>query len=121
MAGVRMLMLTSGGSDESGRFRELGIGAWLAKPVRQSELLDALLDLLGPAEPAAAGRRPRRPRRAGPEPTGRRLRVLLAEDHPINQKVATRMLEDQGHEVTVVGDGRQAVEAVGVGDLRRRS
>ena len=39
--------------------------------------------------------------------------MLLAEDHPINQKVAARMLEEQGHEVTIVGDGREAVEALG--------
>ena len=50
-----------------------------------------------------------------PGTTGRRLRVLLAEDHPINQKVATRMLEGQGHEVTVVGNGRLAVEALAPG------
>ncbi len=57
--------------------------------------------------------------RAG-EPGGcqvgrKRARVLLAEDHPVNQKLATRMLEKAGHKVTVVGDGLQAVQAVEAG------
>ena len=108
---VKLLMLTSGGADDSGQFRELGVGAWLAKPIHQSELLAAVLDLLrteGPRfEPIVLGL---------PEPSAspnrRRLRVLLVEDHPINQIVARLMLEDQGHEVTIVGNGRLAVEAV---------
>jgi CheY-like chemotaxis protein/anti-sigma regulatory factor (Ser/Thr protein kinase) len=48
---------------------------------------------------------------AAPAPARRRLRILLAEDHPVNQKVATRMLERDGHAVTVVGDGPAAVAA----------
>src|SRR5205085_10339177 len=43
----------------------------------------------------------------------RRLRVLLAEDHPINQKLATRLLERQGHTVAVVGNGLEALAALG--------
>ncbi len=106
-AGLAMLLLSSGGPDETCRHADLGIGGRLNKPVRQSELLGALLDLLAPdsdpdppppPEPSA--------------PTGPRLRVLLAEDHPVNQKVATRMLQDQGHAVTLVVDGRAAVDAV---------
>jgi two-component system, sensor histidine kinase and response regulator len=116
LAGIKMLMLTSGGSDESGRFRELGIGGWLSKPIRHSELFDAVLAAIGPTAPipavTGAGRV-----EAGPNPAGRRLRVLLAEDHPINQKVASRMLEGLGHEVTIVGDGRAAVEASGAVDF----
>jgi two-component system, sensor histidine kinase and response regulator len=114
LAGLKMLMLTSGGPDESGRSRELGIGGWLSKPVRQSELFDALLDVFRPIDPSPAVTGPGMVE-AGPRQEGRRLRVLLAEDHPINQKVASRMLEDQGHEVTIVGDGRAAVEASGAG------
>ncbi len=111
---VPMLMLTSGGADESERFRDLGIGGWLAKPIRHSELFDSLVGLLDPAgeriEAAIAAAEP------APVLSGRRLRVLLAEDHPINQKVARRMLENQGHEVTIVGDGRAAVIAAGSAD-----
>ncbi len=114
LAGLPMLMLTSGGADGSGRFRDLGIGGWLAKPIRHSELFNALVDLLHPrGERIEAAVAPARP---APGRPGRRLRVLLAEDHPINQKVARRMLEDQGHEVTIVGDGRAAVAAAGSTD-----
>jgi len=109
-ASTRMLMLTSGTPDEPARSRELGIGAWLDKPVRQSELLDSMLDLIG------TEKAPRPPVEPQPtEPTalpGRRLRILLAEDHPINQKVATRMMEGQGHQVSVVSNGRQALDAL---------
>jgi signal transduction histidine kinase/DNA-binding response OmpR family regulator/HPt (histidine-containing phosphotransfer) domain-containing protein len=108
---VRLLMLTSGGSDETGQFRDLGIGSWLAKPVHQSGLLDAILDLLGTKEvrfePISMA-----PLEPSMSPNRRRLRVLLAEDQPINQLVASLMLENLGHEVTIVGNGRLAVEAV---------
>ena len=110
LVGVRMLMLTSGGSDDPRRFRELGIGGCLSKPIRHSELFNALFDLLEPAGARLSIDVPAL-EEVRPKPAGRRLRVLLAEDHSINQVVATRMLEDQGHEVTVVGDGRAAVEA----------
>jgi signal transduction histidine kinase/DNA-binding response OmpR family regulator len=108
----RMLMLTSAGPDDASQLRELGIDGWLAKPIRQSRLLNAMLDVLGSTDPNKAPILVEPVRLAPPIPRlGRSLRVLLAEDHPINQKVAARMLEDQGHKVTVVGDGRKAVEA----------
>ena len=112
---VKMLMLTCGGVDESARFHDLGIGAWLTKPIRQSELFDALLGQLAPASAPTRSGRPAHDEADGAG--GRRLRVLLAEDHPINQKVATRLLERQGHAVTVVGDGRAAVEVAGREDF----
>lgn len=49
---------------------------------------------------------------SSPTTEAEKLRILLAEDNPINQKVATRQLQRYGHEVTVVGDGRQALETV---------
>ena len=115
-ASARLMMLTSGGSDESCRAVEIGIATWLAKPIRQSELLESILDLIGSGLTAPS------PIPGEPDPraslaTARRLRVLLAEDHPINQKVATRMLEDMGHEVFVVTNGRLAVEAVAAGSF----
>jgi CheY-like chemotaxis protein/HPt (histidine-containing phosphotransfer) domain-containing protein len=49
--------------------------------------------------------------------SGGGLRILLAEDHPVNQKVAARMLEGMGHHVVVVDDGRQAVDALDTSDV----
>ncbi|WZP00214.1 response regulator [Isosphaeraceae bacterium EP7] len=112
---VKILMLTSGGADESPRFRDLGIGAWLAKPVRQSELFNAVAALVGLAEDESQTAVPDGAERT---PTSsRQLCVLLAEDHPVNQKVAARMLEKLGHVVTIVGDGRAAVEAAAAGSF----
>ena len=117
IANTKMLMLTSdGGAEDASRCRALGISACLTKPVRQSELLNALMDLLrvcdGPGEDRRRTALIDRTVAPRPEPNGRRLRVLLAEDHPINQMVAARLLETLGHEVTVVGDGKAAVETL---------
>jgi two-component system sensor histidine kinase/response regulator len=104
-----IMMLTSGGhSSDLARCRQLGIAAYLTKPIRQAELWKALLTALGTAEPSrgpAHGATRRRP------DDGRQLRILLAEDSPVNQKLAVRLLEKMGHHVTVANDGREAMEA----------
>src|SRR5262249_61139487 len=81
--------------------------SFLTKPVRQSELRKAIQTALGARpEKLSSERRP--------PPTGaRRLRILLAEDNPINQKLATRLLEKQGHAVMVAGGGHEATETWG--------
>ena len=111
-----ILMLSSvGHSADTLRSRELGISAYLTKPVRQSVLLDAIL-----AVPHGNGH-PLPPR---PEvvmepaaPVVRALNILLAEDNVINQRVVTALLERQGHMVTVAGDGQQAVVAATAGNF----
>jgi CheY-like chemotaxis protein len=109
LAGTTLLMLTSAGQPgDVTRCRELGIDTYLTKPVKQSELLDAICTALGTSARDAvseAATAPAPPRR-------RPLEVLLAEDNAINQKLAVRLLEKQGHRVTVVGNGREAVAAV---------
>ena len=109
-----LIMLTSAGQrGDLIRCRKLGIHAYLTKPVKQSDLLDTIVDVMSkPAtatprtSPAARapGRALRRPRR--------RLEILLAEDNVINQKLTTRILKNQGHAVRVVGDGAQAIAAL---------
>jgi CheY-like chemotaxis protein len=89
--------------------RKLGISAYLVKPVRQSELLDLICKSLQPIAPNL-GEIPRvrnAPRRAD-SPS----RVLIAEDNMVNQTLARRLLEKRGYAVSVVGDGRAALEAV---------
>jgi CheY-like chemotaxis protein len=88
----------------------LGVSAYLTKPVRQSELLDALLLLLGGAGLAGPSEKGERPQTEHVAPA-QRLRVLLAEDSPTNQKLVIRLLERWGHQVTVANDGREAVAA----------
>ncbi len=105
-----IIMLTSAGRPEDvARCRELGIDAYLMKPVKQSELFDALLAVLGQSLRHAAA--PDGPRI--PDSAPRRLRVLLAEDNSVNQKLAVRLLEKQGHTVVVAADGQEALTALG--------
>jgi len=109
-AGIKLVMLTSAGQPEDvARCRKLGISAYLTKPIKQSELFDVIINAIGPPAPE----RPTAPqRRKGARPSQRSLRVLVAEDNRVNQLVATRILEKLGHQVTVVGNGREALAAV---------
>jgi two-component system sensor histidine kinase/response regulator len=105
------IMLTSGGQRGDGvRCKELGIAAYLIKPVLQADLLDALLQVLASsdavAQPAQVITRHRLRE-------GRPLRILLAEDNQVNQMLASRLLEREGHTVVVAGDGAQALDTLG--------
>ena len=105
------MMLTSGGQrGDAARCRELGIAAYLTKPISHGELWEALIKTLG--KPAVtAGASPIITRHTLRE--GRpNLRILLAEDNLVNQKVAVSILEKQGHLVTVVGDGQAVLTAL---------
>jgi CheY-like chemotaxis protein len=109
LSGLRVILLTAGplAGDEQ-RCRGLGVAALLKKPARQSELRAAMLAAL--AQPAAkpnAGLASLQARSDGAP-----LRVLLAEDNVVNQRVGRRLIERLGHSVVVVGDGRQAVRAI---------
>jgi PAS domain S-box-containing protein len=108
-AGVAVIMATSAtlGKDVE-RCRQLGITAHLTKPVRQSDLRAAILVGLGRGasdQPGARLRHHRRQRR-------RNLRILVAEDNLVNQKLATRLLEKAGHMVVVAANGRRALDAL---------
>ena len=110
------IMLSSAGLQrDAARCRELGIATYLTKPVKQSELLEGDQR----RHVGGHGHRPLRPRPGGggdPRPARQRpLRVLVAEDNPVNQRLAIRLLEKQGHEPTVVGDGREALDALEAG------
>lgn len=104
-----IVMLTSAGErGDAARCLELRISAYLLKPVKQSELLFTLLGVLhGPSEGRVGQALITR---HSIRESQRRLNVLLAEDNVINQKVATRMLEQMGHTVTLARDGKEALE-----------
>ena len=109
-----LIMLTSGGlSGENARALALGISGYLTKPVRQSELFDVMMKILEAAGSPAPEGTMTRPPEIPAEPAGKSqsLRILLAEDHVVNQKVALAMLQGMGHDTSVVPDGRKAVEA----------
>lgn len=108
LAQTSILMLTSDRQQGDGqRCRELGIAAYLVKPVRQAELCDAIVRTLMP-KPAWNNV----PEAAEASETGRSLRILLAEDNVINQKLASRTLENRGHSVTIAHNGREVLAAL---------
>jgi signal transduction histidine kinase/CheY-like chemotaxis protein len=105
LASTPILMLTlPGRQDDVARCRTLGVAECLAKPVFQPQLIDAMRSALGRKSERTAsphpGARPSLP--ASPS----QLRVLLAEDNVVNQKVAVRLLQRMGHSVTVTATGR---------------
>jgi PAS domain S-box-containing protein len=110
LSGVVVMMLTTAQQlDDAARCRALGIAAYLTKPIRQSELLDAIMTALG-SRPAAFDRMLDDPLEPAFRPA-RPLRLLLAEDNPVNQRLAVRILERWGHSVVVASNGRRALEA----------
>jgi CheY-like chemotaxis protein len=108
LAATTVIMLTSGDrAEDAAQCERLKIACYLLKPVKQSELLEAIERALGvmvPRNELLAG--------ADELPPMRALRILLAEDSVLNQKLALALLDRQGHAVTVAGNGKRAVEAV---------
>src|SRR4029077_14569238 len=106
-----LLMLTSMGQQgDAQRCRDLGIQAYLTKPISRAELVMGIAAVLG-ATLRPDGRGPVIPRHTIEE-ARRHLRVLLAEDNPVNQEVAATMLRKRGHSVDIARDGQAAVAAV---------
>ena len=103
-----VIMLTSAGrSDDIAKCRRIGIERYLVKPVKQSDLLDAITTLFG-----AAASAPRKAEHYGVNRATRRLHVLVAEDNAVNRKLVSKLLLKRGHRVDGVDNGRAAVEAV---------
>ena len=99
---VRMVMLTSLGSGNEARLAyDSGIEAYLTKPVRQAELVEALGRVLQTESPSAPPILTVAP--------GRRARVLIVEDNAVNQEVARAMLAELGCSIRVAADGREAL------------
>ncbi len=103
--GATILMLSSVSSlSQSSSAREAGVVHTLVKPIKPSELLDAMFLALGdtplPHLVEAPGDNQKRPS----------WRVLLAEDNPVNQRVAQMLIEKQGHVMVLANNGREAVE-----------
>ncbi len=111
-APVIVMLTSTAHRDDLARCRTLGVAAHLTKPVRRDELRDTLERALARSVSAA-------PQVARTGDTtivaaiapGAELRILMAEDNPVNQRLMQRLLERRGHSVTIVGDGLAAVEA----------
>ncbi|HEX5794544.1 MAG TPA: response regulator [Geminicoccaceae bacterium] len=111
---TKLVMIASSGlRGDAGRVKEIGFAAYLPKPVTTTTLLECLLELRGREDESGEGARPglitvhsmseRRPAA---------LKILLADDNPVNCRLAMLMLEKAGHQIDVVNDGALAVEAL---------
>jgi signal transduction histidine kinase/CheY-like chemotaxis protein/HPt (histidine-containing phosphotransfer) domain-containing protein len=122
LAGATIMMLSSAGQlGDADRCRQLGVGTYLTKPIKQSDLFDAILTTLAAAsadERLAAARRDEHgaesPDNAPATPP---LRILLADDNAVNQRVAARLLEKRGHSVVVAENGKEAIERLAQGSI----
>jgi len=104
-----VMMLTSAGHlGDGARCRALGISAYLVKPIRQRELLDAICQVLGAGPQTPDVPLVTRHTLHEEKPS---FRILLAEDNAVNQVLAVRLLEKRGYSVVVAANGRAAVEA----------
>ena len=114
LADSELIMMTSMGSrGDAGRLETLGFAAYLTKPVKQSQVFDCLMVVLNRRERLDPRVTPRIvTRHALAERDKRRLRILLAEDNPINQRVALKTLEKLGYQADAVGNGAEALEAL---------
>jgi PAS domain S-box-containing protein len=109
LAGVTVLMLISAGQrGDATRCREMGVVAYLTKPVGQSELFHAIARVLGSETQVPSGTLLTR---HSLRETSNGLRVLLAEDNMVNQRLAVRLLEKRGCTVVVAADGYEALAA----------
>src|SRR6516165_8727148 len=101
-----LILLSSAGQSLASARADAGFAAGLSKPLRLSHLRDRLLETIGDLHDTPAGAVPTvAPNVGSPMP----LRILLAEDNDLNQKVALRLLERLGYGAEVAGDGLQAL------------
>ena len=108
-----IMMLTSAGHrGDAARCQELGVSAYLLKPIRQSELREAVARVLGAREQKDATPLITRYSVQHSREPSASLRVLLVEDNAVNQRLASRLLEKRGHFVVVAGNGREALAAL---------
>ena len=112
-AKLPIVMLTSVGQpDELIRRHRHDVNLFLTKPIKHSDLLEALAHIFGVV--TKHGRTEPRLERIGARPR-RPLQVLLAEDNPVNRKLVTTLLKKRGHRVKAVENGRLALDAVAPG------
>jgi two-component system sensor histidine kinase/response regulator len=113
LATATIVMLTSAGHrGDAARCKELGVSAYLLKPIRQSELREAIARVLGAEKPEGAIALITRYSLQDAREPGSSLKLLLAEDNAVNQRLAVRLLEKRGHRVVVAGNGLEALAAL---------
>jgi PAS domain S-box-containing protein len=109
---VIMMLTSSGHRGDAVRCQELGVAAYLLKPIRQHELREAIARVLSAREQKGAFPLITRYSLGDTPESTAALRVLVAEDNAVNQRLTMRLLEKRGHQATLTTNGRQAVEAL---------
>ena len=108
-----IMMLTSSESrGDAERCKALGVSAHLLKPIRQSELREAIARVVGARGEQNALPLITRYAMQAPQAPSETLRILLAEDNLVNQRLMTRLLEKRGHRVVLAADGHKALAAL---------
>ncbi|MBI3411085.1 MAG: response regulator [Planctomycetes bacterium] len=113
LGGPPILMLSSlDRPGDSARCREMGLAAYLTKPIKQADLLHALLSAVGASKLIRQVQaKPKDPiPEETPAATTRSLNILVAEDNLVNQRLAVRLIEKRGHTVAVANNGREALD-----------
>jgi two-component system, sensor histidine kinase and response regulator len=112
LAQTKLILLTSLGLHDKAELEKAGIEAALSKPVRQSDLYNAIIRVMKPSAESVPAVQPKPQPVAADRAEFSHLRILVAEDNIVNQKVAKRMLEKIGCITDVVADGLEAVQAL---------
>ncbi len=109
LANTTIIMLASTGErGDAARCRSLGLAGYLSKPVKESELIEAIKTAL--AMPSSGDAR--LITRHSLRENRRQLRILLAEDNEFNQKLVEALLKQRGHSVAITGNGKEALKAL---------
>jgi len=113
-----IMMLTSAGHrGDAERCRELEVSAYLLKPIRQSELREAIAQVLGARQEHVSAPLVTRFSQLEPRDPAPSLCILVAEDNLVNRKLIERLLEKRGHGVSLASNGREALAAVKSGQF----
>ncbi len=112
---TKLVMLTSQGlRGDAAEMKRIGFNAYLNKPVRRSMLYDCLITLINQSGTTISRSKPKELVTSYSVSEERRhnLKILLAEDNPVNQKLALHLLSKFGFQVDAVNDGKEAVSAL---------
>ncbi len=112
---VLMIMVSVNDSPDPESLRKLGFHGHLTKPIRQSQLFDAIISALHAAR-GSPGRLPVPKSLSTERPTPRKQNILVVEDNEVNLIVATEILTRAGYSSGTARNGREAVEAFKSGD-----
>ncbi|MHC4945402.1 MAG: response regulator [Planctomycetota bacterium] len=106
-----IILALAGQRGDGARCRELGVNGYITKPIKQSVLFDAIMTTLGQSSDNEQEGTQLVTRHSLQE-NQKRYSILLAEDNPVNQKLAIRLLEKQGHSVVVTDNGEEVLVAL---------